>query len=526
MIKSISLNNVRLFADELHRIPLPPMALFCGVNSAGKSTILKAILLLRQSIGTQEPQCSTEGRLRFAGAQLDVGDYRSFVSFNDISKSIQICISIEVNAPISWVNLLRRTSDQSKSPRIDQIPPTSDNLTKYTLSSEFTFEGLSGSKTSQEGRRVCGGLKEAVFTILHRDVELISWKVNRARVRNIERNSDSDSDPEYYISIPRIYLEKVGYLDFIGYDKADKSPNMKIRTVLRGLLPDQLFAKMSARMSKKESWSYLPMPPHLANALSDLRRSLAEICYLGPLRSPAKRFYLSHLDILPSIDSTGEYLPAFLKDHSTDLVWTCGFSGGDRPHRVSLEIALNIWARYFRTGLFDEATDGNLDIELSVTSDVLVEIKIKSVDSIRSHALTDSGFGFSQVLPIIVQGLLANPDSTLLIEQPELHLNPALQVRLANFFIAMVYSGKQIVLETHSEHIVNAVRALCAEDDEQLLHSRCGIFYISPTSKSIGVKELSIRADGMVPDWPKEFFGEASDLSGRIMRAQRKHLLK
>jgi predicted ATPase len=108
------------------------------------------------------------------------------------------------------------------------------------------------------------------------------------------------------------------------------------------------------------------------------------------------------------------------------------------------------------------------------------------------------------------------------VEQPEVHLNPALQVRVADFLVAMARSRKQILVETHSEHIVNSIRALSAEDETGATASLCRIFYLEPTEKKPTVHELSVTQDGTVPEWPKNFFGEASALAGRILRAQRR----
>jgi predicted ATPase len=177
---------------------------------------------------------------------------------------------------------------------------------------------------------------------------------------------------------------------------------------------------------------------------------------------------------------------------------------------------------YLRTGKQPPEDVRNAEIEVSTTSDLVVELKIKSTNGGKCYSLADSGFGYSQVLPILVKGLLAEQGSVLLIEQPELHLNPALQVRLADFFIAMIRAKKQILIESHSEHIVNAIRVLTAEDESGDLAAKCGIFFIDADSDRPIIHELSIQPDGTVPDLPHHFFGEAIYLSGRLLRAQKR----
>jgi predicted ATPase len=121
-----------------------------------------------------------------------------------------------------------------------------------------------------------------------------------------------------------------------------------------------------------------------------------------------------------------------------------------------------------------------------------------------------------------VKGLLAKPGQTLVVEQPELHLNPALQVRLADFLVAMVCAGKQVLIETHSEHIVDAIRVLYVEDETGQLENKCRIFFIDTELDKPSVLQLDIKKDGTVPDWPQHFFGEAASLTGRLLRAQKK----
>jgi predicted ATPase len=86
----------------------------------------------------------------------------------------------------------------------------------------------------------------------------------------------------------------------------------------------------------------------------------------------------------------------------------------------------------------------------------------------------------------------------------------------------MVCAGKQVLIETHSEHIVDAIRVLYVEDETGQLENKCRIFFIDTELDKPSVLQLDIKKDGTVPDWPQHFFGEAASLTGRLLRAQKK----
>src|SRR5690606_20710680 len=104
-------------------------------------------------------------------------------------------------------------------------------------------------------------------------------------------------------------------------------------------------------------------------------------------------------------------------------------------------------------------------------------LKIYTAGLDKELDLTSVGFGTSQILPIIVQGLLTPPDGIFIIEQPEVHLHPRVQSQLADFFLALSFVGIQCILETHSEHIINRIRLRIVEDTENKVLENVRIYF-------------------------------------------------
>lgn len=126
------------------------------------------------------------------------------------------------------------------------------------------------------------------------------------------------------------------------------------------------------------------------------------------------------------------------------------------------------------------------------------------------------GFGFSYALPIIVAGLLMKRDGLLIVENPEAHLHPAGQSRIGQFLATVAGSGVQVLVETHSDHVINGIRLAAAElgvlpHDDAVLH-----FFgeDSPT-------EVGIGSNGSLSDWPVGFFDQLDEDLGRLARVKR-----
>ena len=150
---------------------------------------------------------------------------------------------------------------------------------------------------------------------------------------------------------------------------------------------------------------------------------------------------------------------------------------------------------------------------------------------LKSHAaacevnLADLGFGISQLLPVLVQVFYAQPNSTVWLEQPEIHLHSHVQAGLADLLIAGVQAQEngqprhvQIIVESHSEHFLNRLQRRIAEG--VISHTDVALYFCSRNGTQTQIEALNVDTYGEIANWPENLFGdEMTDIAARAMAA-------
>jgi predicted ATPase len=122
--------------------------------------------------------------------------------------------------------------------------------------------------------------------------------------------------------------------------------------------------------------------------------------------------------------------------------------------------------------------------------------------------LKDVGVGVSQVIPVIVAALFADPGHIVIVEEPESHLHPLAQRKLAELLTQVSKQRKvQFVVETHSEHLFRRMQTLIAR--EEIATSDAAMYFVEREGKNARLLPLKVDDLGRVINWPKEFFGDA-----------------
>lgn len=136
---------------------------------------------------------------------------------------------------------------------------------------------------------------------------------------------------------------------------------------------------------------------------------------------------------------------------------------------------------------------------------------LRTSNSTGFHRPIHTGFGLTQVLPIVVAAFWAKPNNLILIENPEVHLHPAAQVEIGEFLAQVASSGVQVIIETHSDHVLNGIRR--AVKKEVLSNDSVALHFFRPRTEESDkgtsqVESPLIDAKGNIDNWPIGFFDQ------------------
>lgn len=246
--------------------------------------------------------------------------------------------------------------------------------------------------------------------------------------------------------------------------------------------------------------------------LREITNLFKKLTFISAERLGPQLHYAFNNDI-NYIGSKGEYVACAFYNHKDDIVNELIIDGiPDIFPEINLE---NI----------DPTLSGQVQFWLSQMFRPIY-INAEYIASVNEYALrfgapdrsgkykpTNVGFGYSYVLPIVVAALLAEPNSVLIIENPEAHLHPQAQSILSKFLALVSKTGVQIFIETHSEHIINAPRVMVVQESFKSEDLKILYFDEKYPAKHIPIEVLF---DGRIEKWPEGFFDQ-SELDNDII---------
>ncbi len=220
------------------------------------------------------------------------------------------------------------------------------------------------------------------------------------------------------------------------------------------------------------------------------------ISYLGPLRARPHRFYRFGGVRPTDVGTRGELTIDALLAATESGEELIDEKGRGRPFQ---EVIAH-WLK--EMGL----VSGFRIVRIDEQSNLWRALVTTSPNGCES-TLTDVGFGVSQVLPILVLLYHVPQGSIVLLEQPEIHLHPSAQAILADVFLhAAQTRDVQIVMESHSEHLLRRIQRRRAEGAEGSADVR--LFFVSTGDSGAQLNDLELDRYGQIKNWPKDFFGD------------------
>ena len=227
-----------------------------------------------------------------------------------------------------------------------------------------------------------------------------------------------------------------------------------------------------------------------------------EFYYLNAERlGPRIKQDIKYFDF-PNTGYQGEYVAQLLGD--TDFSYS--FKVDDlRKHSKTqsprLEQQVNAWLNELMPGVSVSSKYNKSTMSAQITMD-------NFFSSGGTVLAPNIGFGISYVLPIIVTGLIAQKGRIMIVENPEAHLHPSAQSKIGRFLSMVAESGVNVIIETHSDHVINGIQIACAKKEIKSTNISINYFTSSESLDQPTLNTISINEKGELSSWPKGFFDQ------------------
>lgn len=508
ILDQIRIINLRSLSDT-GMIELKPLTVLVGKNSSGKSTFLRTFPLLKQTVETQ----TNDPILWYSQNLVDFGSFDESVNKLNENKSITFEFVFESIIYNRYKRGYKTTDEKPKKHKLSII-----------INKNF--------------------IEKVKLHIEDHSIELMNKKIKDKIVTSLKVNDNKYTNDNFYSLsgdrnglIPQIYFKSEGFysdisdyfiddlhknfskiaykstskatiFDLIGeikigssdemlssMQKSKSSANKLMSNLKKMKLEDVLFSEI------RNSFLAMNINSLIMSCNIYLSRFFSSLSYIAPLRASAERYYRIQGISVDKVDSRGENLPMILQNMNK-----------------SQKKKFNEWTK--------ENFNFEVDTDLN-GGHTSLKIIYQSGQKIN---LADTGFGYSQILPILLSmwkttysnnnlKLFANVENvktvTIVIEQPELHLHPALQSKLIDTFVKLIMYGKErninlkFIIETHSESIINRIGYLISKNQEGFNENLSNILIFDNEDNiyKTKIKKTSYNKNGIIKNWPLGFFG-------------------
>jgi predicted ATPase len=523
------IKNFRSLEDV--EVTLKPNIFIFGSNGSGKSSLLKAISffsnyifnVLNYDILITDPYVHLVKSALYLNEYSIFNSYKDIVINNDISKQIGFIATISN----SYINV-RKIKDIPKSAFINQTTYPDiklDYLINLAKDEEELDWGLgfngsvldSKNPTENSNYRV-----SFLFKNSSHDYDLLQT----IQFEDIDENLVFSFTPRFTSSEENFYPHLEPYVRFSFEDESTNfikefiehglSSIPSFDAVKRKNIDQEIVHEINLYFLRKEKQlndNYFKQLSHVEKQL--LYDRILKISDKIIIHIPQKiNEVFSRLIYIPSIRE--------LPKHSYPL------SGGRFSEKDYLGILKRLDEDVFNSKLKDEINNVlktylNIDESIKLVKKELSGcINVKNLKSGALSNISNASSGIQQILPIIFFLLDHYHSPIFLCEQPELHLHPQLQTKLASFIVSNNQKNKVKIIETHSEHIIRKVQVLIAKGE--LGKDKVAVYYFDKDQKSgvTSIKEMEMEDNGFFKDpWPDGFFDDSYNLTKELLRANK-----
>ncbi|WP_430461146.1 AAA family ATPase [Thalassolituus sp. LLYu03] len=427
MLSHLKLDNFKIWRTT-GPLRLAPLTLLLGTNSSGKSSLIQSLLLIRQTVKSDDPNID----LNLGNPDNDYANGKAdSVTLGQFQDVLCRSASASASTPANQFGIEFRWQEEPGSHE----------------SSLFSARYRKGSGNSAELDSLRLGKGEQGFTVQRKKAGI--YQLNLASERK-PLGQSADFRPERSFAFSAATLNKLG-------DRAD---------AIRDIGPELL-------------------------------DELSRIIYLGPVRRLAQRDYV-----------WAGRMPAHIGDDGARAIDALIASGVEYQQLKKSRKPLNDTARLFEQTAYwlkkMNLADG-LNVKQLGRS---ARYELHIVNYGEGSNIKDVGVGVSQVLPVIVATLFAQPGHIVLIEEPESHLHPLAQSELAELLSQVSRERHvQFIVETHSEHLFRRLQTLTAQ--EVISEKETALYFVERDGKTAKMRPLELDEFGRLKNWPDKFFGDA-----------------
>ncbi len=221
-----------------------------------------------------------------------------------------------------------------------------------------------------------------------------------------------------------------------------------------------------------------------------------EFYYLNAERLGPRHSLASNFTEYVHCGYSGEFTAQVLLNNSFFKVDSSRRFEGSKSDNLPQQV--DMWLDYICPGTY---------VTVEPLGSMNAQIRLRNAAVKNTVIAPNIGFGISYSLPIIVNGLLAKPGSAFVIENPEAHLHPKGQSNIGFFLAKVASAGVKVIIETHSEHVVNGIRRASLET-AGIEPSDIGIYFFNGFEQEESVKPINIAPNGDLSDFPTDFFDQ------------------